>query len=575
MFQDRLPSAAIKCMQGCAFAVTETNDVLEQACKCCTAASGAKLHLGPDLARMLIQRSHDHVQSVEAFRQSVKYAFISHYYGNPLSIFGMDTKMEDLQERDFEAMRNLHSFRQYLEQLLDRKQAGKARRLLDSNEALAEDLWDATITANTDLEWLCGALTVIQQIQQHTLEKVLGRSTSPYSSLYIKALSGSLNCSSPSVRELLLSIKKLDSEAAESIISHIADTLISMPPSSHDISPDSYFDLQDELSDLVQQHGSLKPPSFLNPGTNPASATIASSKPSTSKSRTPTKPPAPATTIPPHLKAYTSLLTRLHDLLKSYFTCTLPTVPFNHPDFFAPSAPSSTPTPHAPTASSFPESRAQPQWNPHEILFLSTPHRSLLKPALIPSPRHAIERALSRPHDYLGCSCCAAESSSINRSPNTNTDQRHGHDSSEKNDHQPATAILYQLYLESGTLINVADLWTAFRARLTPGIGAARLINGMRDPETERGGYGDAHGSIENEREDVGAVGGDSTQPTSIQTHPQQPEEENTEEGSEEEKERMTRALFVRGLAELKYLGMIRSTRRRNDCVLKVLWRGL
>ena len=29
---------------------------------------------------------------------------------------------------------------------------------------------------------------------------------------------------------------------------------------------------------------------------------------------------------------------------------------------------------------------------------------------------------------------------------------------------QPATAILYQLYLESGALINVSDLWSAFFA---------------------------------------------------------------------------------------------------------------
>jgi origin recognition complex subunit 3 len=29
---------------------------------------------------------------------------------------------------------------------------------------------------------------------------------------------------------------------------------------------------------------------------------------------------------------------------------------------------------------------------------------------------------------------------------------------------QPATAILYQLYLESGSLVNVSDLWSAFNA---------------------------------------------------------------------------------------------------------------
>ena len=29
---------------------------------------------------------------------------------------------------------------------------------------------------------------------------------------------------------------------------------------------------------------------------------------------------------------------------------------------------------------------------------------------------------------------------------------------------QPATAILYQLYLESGSLVNASDLWSAFNA---------------------------------------------------------------------------------------------------------------
>lgn len=31
---------------------------------------------------------------------------------------------------------------------------------------------------------------------------------------------------------------------------------------------------------------------------------------------------------------------------------------------------------------------------------------------------------------------------------------------------QPATAVLYQLYLESGSMINMADLWEAFSAVL-------------------------------------------------------------------------------------------------------------
>ena len=43
----------------------------------------------------------------------------------------------------------------------------------------------------------------------------------------------------------------------------------------------------------------------------------------------------------------------------------------------------------------------------HEMLFydLKAPHRE----AFMPRPRFAVERALSSPHDYLGCSCCAHE----------------------------------------------------------------------------------------------------------------------------------------------------------------------
>ena len=110
--------------------------------------------------------------------------------------------------------------------------------------------------------------------------------------------------------------------------------------------------------------------------------------------------------------------------------------------------------------------------------------------------RFSIERALSSPHDYLNCSCCAS-----------------GNDDGQVTlqSTQPTTAILYQLYLESGPLINVSDLWTAFSAIV----------------------------------------------------------EDEMEEGNE------AIALFERALAELKYLGLIKSTRKKADHIAKVAWRGL
>lgn len=75
---------------------------------------------------------------------------------------------------------------------------------------------------------------------------------------------------------------------------------------------------------------------------------------------------------------------------------------------------------------------------------LKSPHKDVFTP----KPRGAIERALASPHDYLDCSCCAPDAGADDESTLASS--------------QPSTAILYQLYLESGALINVADLRTAF-----------------------------------------------------------------------------------------------------------------
>lgn len=77
----------------------------------------------------------------------------------------------------------------------------------------------------------------------------------------------------------------------------------------------------------------------------------------------------------------------------------------------------------------------------HEVLVydLKSPHREVFAP----KPRYAVERALRSPRDYLGCSCCKGA--------------QHGLSST-----HPATSLLYQLYLESGAIINISDLWSAF-----------------------------------------------------------------------------------------------------------------
>ena len=108
--------------------------------------------------------------------------------------------------------------------------------------------------------------------------------------------------------------------------------------------------------------------------------------------------------------AYTKIVDRIHNTLLNFFNSTL----INPQDLFL-----------------------------HEVFMYDSksPHRDVFAPR----PRFAIERALSSPHDYLDCECCEGgpEGGGLSAS-------------------QPATAILYQLYLESGAVINTADLWSAF-----------------------------------------------------------------------------------------------------------------
>lgn len=122
--------------------------------------------------------------------------------------------------------------------------------------------------------------------------------------------------------------------------------------------------------------------------------------------------------------------------------------------------------------------------------------RNPLKENFAPRPRFAIERAMASPFDYLISS--------------SETDQSQVKISAK----QPAPAILYQLYLESGALVNVHDLWQAFYGVF----------------ESEQGKNCD---------------------------------------------ERIVMALFYGALSDLKMFGMVKNSRKKTDHLAKLAWLGL
>lgn len=128
----------------------------------------------------------------------------------------------------------------------------------------------------------------------------------------------------------------------------------------------------------------------------------------------------------------------------------------------------------------------------HEVwLYDST---SPYEDVFTPRPRHAVERALTTPHDYLNCACCKPDEGLSAT--------------------QPATASMYQMYLQAGSLVNIADLWSTF------------LDN-----------------QNQNDEEDF------------------------------DEREAVVR--FYQGLVDLKLLGMVKQSKKKVDHLAKVLWEGL
>lgn len=130
--------------------------------------------------------------------------------------------------------------------------------------------------------------------------------------------------------------------------------------------------------------------------------------------------------------------------------------------------------------------------------------RAPSKDVLVPRARVVFERSLARPHDYLACECCKPDHDGLQAT-------------------LPATAILYQMYLETGNLINVADMWSSFYT----------LVSGQS---------GQADG------------------------------EDAMDEDEDEAKQREALVMFYRGLAELRALGYVKSSKKKTDHVAKVKW---
>jgi origin recognition complex subunit 3 len=446
--QQRLSRSAVRCLDGRLFDAAPSSAETQLVFSAITHPE-TRLWLGPTLLASALERQSDYIQSVDELVDVVEYAYMSSYYANALSIFlDPEIKLKSIPQDHLEALRNLPSFRTWAQTILEKENAESAervRRLLESDEELLLETKQQIQKGKQKLCELTTTLDVIRAIQ----ELLPNTPTSPKSSLFIQAMSCKLR-GSAMIKTLLMSVRKAQSDMATATM----DTVIekASPIFSTDVIAmrtrlDSVFAGMTDKAQHLRSADDI--------GSSTVRTTVVAQKVHLSKQKS---------QLSVDDSMYTDILREFSNHLESYLNTTL----------------------------------IDPQDLPfHEIFIydLKSPHREVFTPR----PRHAIERALSSPHDYLDCDCCAPENGGEG-----------GNEEATLSSTQPTAAMLYQLYLESGSLINISDLWQAFQAVMG---------------------------------------------------------------GEKEEGELM--ALFQRGLAELRYLGLVKSTRKRADHVAKVAWRGL
>lgn len=376
-----------------------------------------------------------------------------HFYANPLSIFMAESLDAHLVQPDhLEGIRSLSSFRTHVEDEVRKGNHEHARCLLEDDAYLCDKIRSAMETKN---EWISHLLRSLQILS------ALGVKGS-YVPLFIDAKAQGVDHSAEkSGQPMLETLKKMNAEAIIPIMKSIyqilrnGDKEVHLAPGSEDPSAPSTLkrlihDGEALLAKAAEHGATLR--SKYSSQTKLLRTTVIAQKVQLSHD---------SAALTEEDKAFTVLLDELVAVLQGE-TC-------------------------LPAASSL---------FLHEIWLYDAkaPYRAVF----VPRPRGVFERSLTRPQDYLACSCCTGNGDGLSRKA-------------------PATSVLYHLYKEGGSLVNVADLWTAFH----------------------------------------GIVGDDDN---------------DDEDYDDDEAERMVLMQFYRGLAELKLLGFVKASKKKTDHITKLKW---
>ncbi|KAF3919834.1 hypothetical protein ABW20_dc0110259 [Dactylellina cionopaga] len=397
IFYEKLPHSIVRLLRGNLFDVQRFEESMEQVFEEAVLSSKSLLKLGPRVADIIFERQKDHTKSVGSFVMALKYAYMSHFYANAMSIilgFVDDEKSmnEILSGAHCEAIRHLPSFKNLVESTIQTF-PWKARDLLTSNNTLKAAILSASRECRRYSDKLAEAVNLFRKLQ--SIVSPQQASEIPTYELYSRILWGEFT-TRPAFRDAMLTTKKTNSDKFQLLLNALAEL-----PS----------ELSSSFAESVAKIETLQTAKSKSGGLVSEFALPESHRSTVKSGRVRLDELKSGMTSQD--TEYNKIVTSTVQMLENYF-----------------------------------KERFKPYTNLflHEIFFydLKAPHSQVF----FAKPRPAMERALSRPGDYLGCECCRIDA---------------GDGGGGIEGVQPYAAILYQLYLESPALIGIHDLWSAFR----------------------------------------------------------------------------------------------------------------
>ncbi|KAK2610934.1 hypothetical protein N8I77_004321 [Diaporthe amygdali] len=359
LFQARLPKSTSQHLYGAQFDVVQMSSVLENIFKGAVAHGANPLIIGPALLRDLIARQQSQVAGIQIFMDSLKYAYMCHFYANPLSVLLSEIKP---QPEHLEALRNLPSFRSHIEDALEAGRLKHVRLMLDDDAYLLAEQQRTAVKVTAKWE--------TQLLRSLSLLEASGLLQENFIATYTNALCDGINLHSEGW-SALDTVKRRSADDISALLRRLLDTVRS---GNRELGMSGWATEDKKvvhtLSDLLERLASLQSQSQLtgkslrsqySAQTKLLRTTVVAQKVQLSQKET---------SLSNEDKAFTGLIDDLVEFLAAETLC------------------------QPADAILFHELWMYESTSPHKNVF-------------IPRPGTIFERALSRPHDYLACNCCS------------------------------------------------------------------------------------------------------------------------------------------------------------------------